>query len=107
MAVTEDCNCRVPPGFVKAQRLRGHGSGSWGSASAGEWAIVPSSLVEERPDLWEAKQEPAGAPEQPVTASEDLEGMTVADLTQLAAERGVELPRKARKAEIVEVLSDA
>lgn len=103
--VTEDCNCRVPPGHVKAKRLRGHGSGSWGSASAGEWAIVPISLVEERPDLWAIQE--LGAPEQPVTASEELEGMTVPELTALAVERGVTLPRKARKQEIIEAINAA
>lgn len=100
--VTEDCNCRVPPGHVKAQRLRGHGSGSWGSASAGEWAIVPRSQAEARPDLWMIQE--AGAPEQPVTASDELEGMTVPELTALAAQRGVSLPSKARKADIITAL---
>lgn len=105
MAVTEDCNCRVPPGFVKAKRLRGHGSGSWGSASAGEWAILPRSQAEARPDLWMIQE--LGAPEQPAAASRALESLTVPELTALAAERGVSLPSKARKADIITALQDA
>ena len=48
--------------------------------------------------------EPEQQPEQP-QGSTDLSGLTVEKLKALATERGVELPAKAVKAEIIELLS--
>lgn len=104
---TRDCNCPVPPGHVKAERVRGFGAGAWGSARAGDVVMVPLSVVERNPELWEVLDTNTGAAERPVEASNDLTGLTVPELTALAEERGVSLPRKARKAEIVEALTDA
>lgn len=39
-------------------------------------------------------------------AAPDLSGMTVAQLRELAAERGVELPKGARKADIIKALGE-
>src|SRR5690625_1523609 len=107
MSVTRDCNCPVPRGHVKAERVKGFGAGKWGSARAGDVVMVPREVVERNPELWEVLDQPAGAPESAVEASNDLTGLTVPELTALAEERGVSLPRKARKAEIVEALTDA
>src|SRR5690625_2731230 len=107
MSVTRDCNCPVPRGHVKAERVKGFGAGKWGSARAGDVVMVPREVVERNPELWEVLNTGTGAAERPAAAPEDLEGMTVADLTQLAAGRGVTLPSKARKADSIEASNAA
>lgn len=52
----------------------------------------------------EPEQQPEQQPEQP-QGETDLSGLTVEKLKALAAERGIELPAKALKAEIIELLS--
>src|SRR5690625_372330 len=106
MSVTRDCNCPVPRGHVKAERVKGFGAGKWGSARAGDVVMVPREVVDRNPELWEVLDQPAQAPESAVEASDDLSGLTAPELTALAEERGVTLPSKARKADIVGLLNE-
>lgn len=108
MMLSEDCGCTPPAGFVKALRVAGGlAQGQWGRAREGEWAMIPRSLAESHPEYWQAQEQGPAAPESHDTAPQGLESLTVPELTALAAEAGIELPRKARKAQIVEALTNA
>ena len=58
----------------------------------------------EEPKAEEPKVEAAPAAEAP---AEDLSKLTVAQLKELAAEKGIKIPSGARKAEIVEIIQNA
>lgn len=104
MMVSEDCGCTPPAGFVKALRVAGGlAQGQWGRAREGEWAMIPRSVAESHPEYWQVQEQP----ESHEVASQDLSGLTVPEPTALAAEAGIELPSKARKAQIVEALTNA
>ena len=51
--------------------------------------------------------EPEAVSPEPEAMTDDLSGLTVAKLKELAAERGVTVPSKARKADIIEALLSA
>jgi hypothetical protein len=51
--------------------------------------------------------EPETVPPDPEALADDLLGLTVARLKELAGERGVAVPSKARKADIIEALLSA
>lgn len=103
----DGCGCGGS-GTVRATRIRGRAAGAWGTAKAGETVDVPKSVVRAHPNLWDwpgkNKPEPAGEPESPSTGVQDLEGFTVPELRTMAQEAGIELPGKARKADIIEAL---
>ena len=71
-----------------------------------ETAPAPEAVVESPGPAVDAVAETA-APDEHVEASDDLASLTVADLRELAQTRGVALPSKARKADIIEALESA
>lgn len=104
MMLSEDCGCTPPAGFVKALRIAGGlAEGRWGKARVGEWAMIPRSLAESHPEYWQVQEQP----ESHEVASQDLSGLTAPEPTDLAAEAGIELPKKASKSEITEALQNA
>lgn len=102
--VSEDCGCTVPDGFVKAKRVAGGlAQGQWGRAREGEWMMIPRSLAESHPEYWQVQEQP----ESHEVASQGLSGLTAPEPTDLAAEAGIELPKKASKSQIIEATSEA
>lgn len=89
MSVTRDCNCPVPRGHVKAERVKGFGAGKWGSAGAGDVVMVPREVVERNPELWEVLNTGTGAAERPAAAPEDPGGMSALELAAEARRGGV------------------
>src|SRR5690625_3125852 len=92
MSVTRDCNCPVPRGHVKAERVKGFGAGKWGSARAGDVVMVTREVVERNPELWEVLNTGTGGAERPAAASEDPGGMSALELVA-EARRGGMVPR--------------
>lgn len=93
MSVTRDCNCPVPRGHVKAERVKGFGAGKWGSARAGDVVMVPREVVERNPELWEVLNTGTGAAERPAAAPEDPGGMSALELAA-EARRGGMVPQE-------------
>src|SRR5690625_5663416 len=89
MSVTRDCNCPVPRGHVKAERVKGFGAGKWGSARAGDVVMVPREVVERNPELWEVLNTGTGAAERPAAAPEDHGGMSALELVAEARRGGM------------------
>src|SRR5690625_2416098 len=89
--VTEDCNCRIPPGSVKAQRVSGgSAAGRWGTARVGDWVILPRSVVDAHPSRWRVKGENTPeAPERPAAAPEDPVGVLAGEWVVEARRGGV------------------
>lgn len=93
MSVTRDCNCPVPRGHVKAERVKGFGAGKWGSARAGDVVMVPREVVDRNPELWEVLNTGTGAAERPAAAPEDPGGMSALELAA-EARRGGMVPQE-------------
>src|SRR5690625_6257575 len=89
--VTEHCDCPIPAGSVKAQRVSGgSAAGRWGTVRVGGWAIVPRSVVDAHPEFWRVKSEDAlGAAERPAAAPEDPGGMSALELAAEARRGGM------------------
>lgn len=104
--VTEDCNCKVPAGHVKALRIAGgSAAGAWGSVRQGQWVMVPKRVVEANPEFWRVAGTPATkVPAVAESEQVDLMTLTKRELLALTAEAGINVPNKATKATLVSLL---
>jgi large subunit ribosomal protein L13 len=89
-------------------RARAKAKAKTGKAPSAAEAPAAAPAAEAEPETTGAAEAPAAA-EAPVAAEagDDLSALTVAQLKELAGERGVELAAKARKADIIEALESA
>src|SRR5690625_4100342 len=93
--VTEHCDCPIPAGSVKAQRVSGgSAAGRWGTVRVGGWAIVPRSVVDANPKFWRVKdKDTLGAPEKPAAAPKQPAGASALELVA-EARRGGMVPQE-------------